>query len=204
LDAYTKIVDYLRSKTTFAPLLANYEGTPERCVKLLDEVCLSDTTIANEIELEVKKMFPVERHELGGMITQGGIRINSMCPHHLMPVAYTCYLAYLPQDSRVLGLSKPGRIAKLLGRRAVLHEQLASDIADVLHKEPYAHFAFPAINSAGSAVLLTGVHTCMSCRGVEEDSKTSVLELRGDFWREHMEQKFQAAVHAIKTDGTFR
>ena len=105
----------------------------------------------------------------------------------------------------MLGLSKLARIAKILGKRPVLQEQLAADIADVLcapMKDPGSMdgslkrlpFRFPALESDGSAVLLVGVHNCMCHRGVEENAKTMVCELRGSFLNEGMEQKFYSLV----------
>lgn len=142
------------------------------------------------------------------MITQGPITVNSHCPHHLYPVRYEAYVSYLPKDGVVLGLSKLARICKLLGDRPVLHEQLANDIANVLcdlpeYQSTRDHFPFPSLRSHGSAVLLVGTHMCMACRGVKEDAKTAVTELRGGFWDTDMENKFYQAVHSIKSGSPF-
>ena len=205
--AYSTIVGYLKQNTSDAQLLENFIGTEARAVKALLETCKSDAAIADSLSHIIGRTFPVHRcngGQSGGMITQGPITVNSHCPHHLYPVRYSAYVSYLPQDGIVLGLSKLARICKLLGERPVLHEQLANDIANVLCAPPDSVSAgFPAIPSDGSAVLLVGTHLCMSCRGVKEDAKTSVMELRGSFWKEGMENKFYQAVHSIKTGSTF-
>lgn len=212
--AYAVIVGYLRSNTANAALLKNFEGTEDRCVKAIFECMKSDADIAVRLAEILGSNFPVDVADNAreGMITQGPITINSHCPHHLFPVRYTAYVSYLPKDGRVLGLSKLARIAKTLGRRPVLHEQLASDIADVLFEGGNAHQsdgftvrpdAFPGAYSAGSAVQLTGAHTCMACRGIEEDALTQVTELRGKFWTDNFEEKFYQAVASLKSTKVF-
>jgi GTP cyclohydrolase I len=199
--AYKIIVDHLRANTTNQALLANFDGTEDRCAKALIETCTSDEVITNKLQDIIKTTFPVEHTEknAGGMITQGPISIDSHCPHHLYPVRYVAYVSYLPQEGQVLGLSKLARISKVLGRRPVLHEQLASDIADVLYKDEENPANFPSISSGGSAVMLVGLHSCMSCRGINEDALTSVVELRGRYWEAGFEEKFYNAVESIKT-----
>ena len=204
-EAYAVIVNHLRGNTRDKKLVENFKGTEARCVKALLANCLSDAEIAERIKEVIKTSFPVHRNgtDMGGMITQGPIALNSMCPHHLMPVRYSAYVSYLPNDT-VLGLSKLTRLSKLLAMRPVLHEQLALDIASVLYSNDVNEEAFPSIRSQGSAVMLVGTHTCMSCRGVEEDTKTGVVELRGAFWEVGVEEKFYQAVNAIKTGHPFR
>lgn len=202
--AYAVIVGHLKANTSDKSAHANFEGTELRAAKALLETCLSEADIQEQLTHIIDRVFPVDvsDKEREGMISQGPIRINSCCPHHLFPVRYEAYVSYLPKDGQVLGLSKLARIAQLLGRRPVLHEQLASDIADVLHK-PAKERAFSGLESDGSAVMLNGVHTCMACRGVEADAITSIVELRGNFWTADFEQKFYQAVNAIKTSKPF-
>lgn len=209
-NAYKVIVDHLRGNTRNAELLANFEGTEDRAVRALIETCRPDTEIVEKLKSIVSVKFPVSRKkgkkEKGrpaGAITQGPIAIHSCCPHHLFPVKYDAYVSYIPKNGNVLGLSKLARIGKLLGRRPVLQEQLASDIADTLYLKD-GDGDFPSVESAGSAVTLVGSHGCMSCRGVQEDALTHVTELRGDFWEPEMEQKFQNSISDIKTSKLIR
>jgi GTP cyclohydrolase I len=128
--------------------------------------------------------FPMEKTASDpGLITQGPIRLNSLCPHHLLPVIYEAYVSYLPQHGgTVLGLSKLARLSIELARRPVLQEQLTNDIADVLFAaEDTSANPLPRIHSQGSAVQLVGKHTCMSCRGVLSDALTLTTSLRGAY-----------------------
>lgn len=180
VDAYSAIVRHLSSGTKDDHLLRNFEGTPERAAKALLDMCKSDAHISERITQIIKDSFPLSS-EMSSAVTQGPIRINSMCPHHLLPVIYEAYVAYIPKrGNSVIGLSKLARLCKELGSRPVLHEQLASDIVSVLHK-PKGKFNFPSIESEGSAVSLIGAHMCMVCRGVTSDTLTSVIEFRGAY-----------------------
>jgi GTP cyclohydrolase I len=174
-------------------------------------MCKTKEEIYAELEKILKTQFPTSsppQNDLAfankGIICQGPIKVNSMCPHHLMPVIYHVYIAYIPKEESVLGISKLARIAKTLGKRPVLQEQLASEIADVLCSpsvydevnDEYVgvEYKWPTIQSEGSAVLLQGYHTCMSCRGVEEEATTTVCELRGAFLGTEMEHKFYSLI----------
>ena len=209
LNAYTVIVDYLKSNTTDKALLQNFEGTPERCAKALIETCTSDDDIREKLQDIIKTNFPVDYDgKAAGMITQGPIIIDSHCPHHLYPVRYAAYVSYIPKTGgQVLGLSKLSRICKILGKRPVLHEQLACDIVNVLSNDSdrvgVAATKFPHIESEGSAVLLVGMHMCMCCRGVNEPAMTSVAELRGVYWETGFEEKFYKAVESLKSTKVF-
>jgi GTP cyclohydrolase I len=205
LDAYTVIVNHLKSNTTDAALLANFEGTPERCAKALLETCSSDDDIASKLGQVIKTSFPVDYGDrVAGMITQGPIIIDSHCPHHLYPVRYAAYVSYIPKTGgKVLGLSKLSRVCKILGKRPVLHEQLACDIVGVLHNDFASAAKFPSIETEGSAVLLVGMHMCMCCRGVNEPAMTSVSELRGVYWEQGFEEKFYKAVESLKSTKVF-
>lgn len=239
-EAYKVIVEHLKAGTEDSNLLANFDGTEDRCVKAINEMCLTEEEINEGLAHILSKVFPINEAsgtntnepylqmpynkngmKANGMVTQGPIAINSMCPHHLMPVRYEAYVSYIPKDGQVLGLSKLARISKLLGKRPVLHEQLASDIADVLCKPEYVvddyddqgieiqkemptMFRFNSLRSAGSAVCLVGTHTCECCRGVEEDARTEVSEMRGAFNNvDGMEEKFYQAIRALKEAKTF-
>nr|DAH47853.1 MAG TPA: GTP cyclohydrolase I [Caudoviricetes sp.] len=213
--AYGMILDVLRESTNDPDARENFTGSEDRCARALMETCKTDDEIVEALSHIVDRQFPMSSNAVDvrnvmsinnpGIICQGPITVNSSCPHHLYPVRYEAYVAYIPKDGRVLGLSKLARIAKILGKRPVLQEQLAADIADVLCAPMTDNgnmdgslerlpFRFPALESEGSAVLLVGVHNCMCQRGVEENARTMVCELRGSFLNEGMEQKFYSLI----------
>ena len=200
LEAFNLIVRYLNRHDDLTEAdKANLSDTGVRAAKAFASMVTSRTVIDREIRHLLRTGFPMEKHGenyIPGLVTQGPVRVYSLCPHHLLPVEYDCFVSYIPSDEgMVLGLSKLARIVKTLSRRPVLQEQLASDIADVLcwtEGQP-----LPGIRSTGSAVSLVGKHSCMSCRGVESEAMTSSTALRAAFWNPEMEQKFYKAVELL-------
>lgn len=197
-NAYQTIVDHLQLKTEQADNQANFEGSAKRAAKALLEMTNSDKKIKTEIKAIISKAFPITRQEgsVPELIIQGPIRVNCICPHHLLPWFAEAFVAYIPEpEGNVLGLSKMPRLVKELAKRPVLQEKLASDIAAVLHAQKGQYF--PGVVSQGSAVSLVGLHSCVACRGVESDSKTGTVVMRGCFQANDLEQKFYAAVDRI-------
>lgn len=200
VEAYSLILKYFgRDNDLSKSDLENMKGSAQRAAKALGEMTKTKTQIAKFIKEEViSRDFPLEDNNAtgsAGLITQGPIDMYSLCPHHLLTVEYTAYVSYIPKKGgKVLGLSKLSRISQELAKRPVLQEQLASDIADVLHYDKKKKTGFPSIDSEGSAVNLVGRHLCMACRGVMSNALTGVTELRGVFWKENMENKFYKAI----------
>jgi len=200
LKAFQLIHDYLSRDNDLSEAdLANMADTPVRSAKAFASMVKTRTEIDKEIRHLLRTGFPMEKHEADytpELITQGPIRVYSLCPHHLLSVEYDVFVSYIPApDGMVLGLSKLARIVKTLSRRPVLQEQLASDIADVLSWTEGQKM--PGIKSTGSAVSLVGKHSCMSCRGVESEAMTSSTALRKEFWKPEMEQKFYKAIELL-------
>lgn len=213
--AYSVITEYIKStyQDSFNMLEPNIRDTATRCAQALVATVKSEKDIYLELKAVLSSVFPATTES--GMITQGPIPLSSYCPHHLYPVQYECWVSYIPEsDGLVLGLSKLTRISKLLSSRFVLQEQLASDIADLLYlnndnKESMEEFSEDwyydiGLRTVGSAVMLIGTHTCMSCRGINEPGvKTSSVELRGKYWESNLELKFYQAVQNIRSAKTF-
>lgn len=138
----------------------NFKETPQRVLRAFKEQ-LSGGVDTKKAELILEKSFPTS---YTGMITMRGIEVSSMCPHHLLPVTYSCDISYIPKD-RVLGASKLERFVDHLAKRAVLQEDLTEEVVDIFNKK---------LDPQGIMVVLTGKHMCMKCRGIK--SKNSVME----------------------------
>jgi GTP cyclohydrolase IA len=95
-----------------------------------------------------------------------------VCPHHLLPVIYRISLAYIP-TSKVLGLSKLSRLARMLARAPRLQEDLTHELSRILHEE---------LASQGAAVYIEGLHMCMAARGVgAHEARLVTSAVRGVF-----------------------
>lgn len=187
----------------------NFTGSGERVARMYQEMAWRPHEIAESVSSILRVSFPVGESEEPGMITQGPISLNSMCPHHFMPVRYNLYMSYLPkQGGAVLGLSKLARIPEYLSKRFVLQEQLAKDIADVFHRPAnmplFTESESFDFESEGSIAMLIGTHTCESCRGVRQDARTMVTERRGQFLEDStLESRFNQAVANLRVDRPF-
>lgn len=110
------------------------------------------------------------------MVVVHGITFYSLCEHHLLPFFGTVHIAYIPQNGRVLGLSKLPRLVQVFSRRLQVQERLTSDIARAIEESTGAR---------GVAVTIDARHMCVEMRGVEQNcSVTSTRVMRGAFERD--------------------
>jgi len=105
------------------------------------------------------------------LVVVSGMRVYSLCEHHLLPFSCDISIAYLVKD-QVLGLSKFARIAQVFAHRLQIQERLIQSIADEVQR---------ITDSADVAVIGSGVHSCMSMRGIRTDATVSSLTTRGAF-----------------------
>ena len=105
------------------------------------------------------------------MVIVSGIRVWSMCEHHLLPFWTDVSIGYIARD-KVLGLSKFARIAHQMGHKLQLQERLASEIADEIQR---------ITGTPDVAVLTRGQHLCMIMRGVKTPGLMTSSVLRGMF-----------------------
>lgn len=153
----------------------NFKDTPARVARAYAETCDGLVDLTQKVDNILKTTFPSDGYE--GMIVETGITVYSLCPHHLLPVTYEIDIGYIPSAGEtVLGASKLSRAAEILGKRPVLQESLTTDIIR----------CFEELSPLGVAVILSGKHQCMQCRGIKQkDSMLHTSLLTGSF-KEHM------------------
>lgn len=140
----------------------NFQETPERVERAYLEILSGEKDTQKQIDDILAKSFPSDGYD--GPIISTDIIAYSLCPHHLLPVVYSVYVAYLPSHSgKILGLSKINRVVEVLSKRLVLQEKFTKDIVEFMGR----------INPHGVAVYVEGVHFCMRMRGVK--SQKSVV-----------------------------
>lgn len=103
-------------------------------------------------------VFP-NRKDVDELIINRGIRVMSVCSHHLQPITGTCAIGYIP-GKYVLGLSKFTRIVDWFSRRGQIQEELGEQIADYLQE---------LIQPRALGVVIKCRHYCMIARGVAGD-----------------------------------
>jgi GTP cyclohydrolase I len=147
----------------------NFRDTAGRAAKGFHELVLGENCVRAEIEALLAKTFPAK---YGEMVISKHNTAFGVCPHHLLPVIYRISLAYIP-TSKVLGLSKLSRLARLLARGPRLQEDLTHELAVILDEQ---------LDSQGSAVYIEGLHMCMAARGVgAHEARLVTSAVRGVF-----------------------
>jgi GTP cyclohydrolase I len=109
--------------------------------------------------------------DAGQMVCVSGVRVSSLCEHHLLPFWCDVSIGYIP-DEKVLGLSKFARIAHQFAHQLQLQEQLGQQIADEISR---------ITGTENVAVLLKGEHLCMMVRGIRTPGIMTSSVMRGVF-----------------------
>jgi GTP cyclohydrolase IA len=105
------------------------------------------------------------------MVCVSGLRVSSLCEHHLLPFWSDVSIGYIP-DEKVLGLSKFARIAHQFAHRLQLQERLGQQIADEIIR---------ITGTQNVVVVLKGEHLCMTARGIRTPGRMTSSVMRGIF-----------------------
>ena len=115
-----------------------------------------------------------EQVEADQLVVVSGIRVWSLCEHHMLPFWCDLSIGYIA-NGEVLGLSKFGRIAHQFAHRLQIQERLVQQVADEVQR---------ITQSPDVAVLATGVHLCMVMRGIKTPAAMTSSIMRGCFRQE--------------------
>jgi GTP cyclohydrolase I len=143
-------------------------GTPARVVRAYEDWFSGYTD--DPIEF-LRRTF----HEVDGydeMIVLRDIAFESHCEHHMAPIVGKVHIGYLP-DRKVVGISKLARVVETFARRLQVQESLTAQIAHCIHD---------VLKPRGVAVVVEGVHQCMTTRGVRKHGVSMITsQLLGHF-----------------------
>ena len=189
-DLDTKAIEYhvlgLLKAIGEDPEREGLRETPARVAQMLEEV-LEGTAYSNhEIAQMFGKTFASEdRDGTETAVVMRDITVFSYCEHHLaLMYDMTVNVAYIPKG-RVLGLSKIARICDMAAKRLQLQERLGRDICEIISE---------AAGTPDVGVVISGCHSCMTARGIRNDTaKTVTTTYRGKF-RE--DKSLQALIEA--------
>lgn len=118
------------------------------------------------------------------MVVVSGMRVYSLCEHHMLPFWCDISIGYIAED-KVIGLSKMGRIAKKHAHKLQVQERLVEQIAQ------------DVIRIAGTknvAVLAQGEHFCMTMRGVQMPALMTSSSINGSFNQAETRAEFTALI----------
>ena len=142
--------------------------TPQRVAEMYQEICGG---LHESVEHEIK-VIPAETHDEIVMVRD--IPIYSLCEHHLVPFTGVAHIAYIPNEGRIIGLSKLARISDLYARRPQVQERLTTQIAETLYQGE--------LRPRGVMVVIEAVHLCMAMRGVKKHGASTITSaVRGVF-----------------------
>ena len=139
--------------------------TPNRVARMYEEVF---SGLSEDAHAHLKLFNEPGNDE---MVVVRDIPLYSMCEHHLLPFVGKAHIAYIPEDGRIIGLSKLARIVNVYAKRPQVQERLTTQIADFLYDE---------LGAKSVAVIIEAEHLCMTMRGAKAaGAVTQTSALRG-------------------------
>ena len=158
--------------------------TPARVVRSYEE-------FFSGYEMDPKDILERTFEEVSGydeMVVLTGIRFESHCEHHMVPIIGKAHVAYLP-NCRVVGISKLARVVEAYAKRLQIQEKMTAQIADAIDS---------ALKPQGVAVVLEATHQCMTTRGVQKPGVAMVTSRMTGAFREdsRTRREFLSIVHA--------
>jgi len=149
-----------------------FEGTSDRLVRMVEELCWTTEKIKTESKRHLKAVFKDTYNE---MLVSGPTSVWTFCPHHLLLCNFKVFIGYIPNGG-VVGISKLSRVAEVVGRRPIMQEQYVKELVETLEDN---------LKPQGVGVFVIGSHGCMQARGAKQQDVTiSTTALRGVFLKE--------------------
>lgn len=142
--------------------------TPARVARMYEEIFHG---LSQDPGRHLRIQFTEESHD--ELVLVKDIPFYSTCEHHLVPFYGHAHIGYIPNEGRVVGLSKLARALEDVAKRPQLQERITSTLADIIMDE---------VNPWGVIVVIEAEHLCMSMRGIKKaGSKTVTSAVRGGF-----------------------
>lgn len=157
--------------------------TPDRVVRSYDEFFAGYDQ--DPAEMLRRTFEEVEGYD--EMVVLTGIRVESYCEHHMVPIIGEAVVGYLPHK-RVVGISKLARVVDAYAKRLQIQEKLTRQIADVVQME---------LRPLGVGVVIRAKHQCMTTRGVHKPGVAMTTSaLTGAFRNvQHVRAEFLTLAH---------
>jgi len=158
--------------------------TPKRVANMYEEILGG----INQSPEEYLKIF----NEPGNdeMVIVRDIPLYSVCEHHMLPFVGKAHIAYIPNEGKIIGLSKLARIVSVYAKRLQVQERLTAEVAD---------FLYIKLGAKSVAVIIEAEHLCMTMRGARAaGAKTETSALRGYV---RNDAKLRAEVMSLLTGG---
>lgn len=159
-------------------------GTPHRVAKMYVKEIFRGLNPANAPKIALFK----NKYRYKEMLIERDITLYSNCEHHFVPIVGKVHVGYI-SSGKVIGLSKINRVVEYFAKRPQVQERLTVQIARYLAE---------VLETEDIAVVVDARHLCVSSRGVEDTSSSTLTasylgkfsehETRDEFLR-HIYQK---------------
>ena len=136
------------------------KGTPNRVAKMYVKEIFSGLNPENK---PASTLFE-NKFGYSQMLVQKNITLKSMCEHHFVPIEGVVHIGYI-SNGYVIGLSKMNRIVQYFGKRPQVQERLNIQIAEELKR---------VLRTDDVAVVIDASHKCVSMRGVEDETSSTI------------------------------
>jgi GTP cyclohydrolase I len=136
------------------------KGTPNRVAKMYVKEIFSGLNPKNKPKISVFD----NKYNYNQMLVEKNINLNSSCEHHFLPIMGKAHVAYIP-TGKVIGLSKINRIVDFYAKRPQVQERMTVQIAYELKK---------ILDTEDVAVVIEAKHMCVSSRGIQDESSTTL------------------------------
>jgi GTP cyclohydrolase IA len=146
------------------------KGTPLRVAKMYVKELFQGLNPANQPSTTLFE----NQYQYGEMLVERNIEFYSNCEHHFVPIIGKVHVAYL-STGKVIGLSKLHRIVNYFARRPQVQERLTMQIGQCLVN---------ALNSNDVAILIDADHLCVSSRGVQDNTSSTITAFYSGVFKE--------------------
>ena len=150
--------------------------TPKRVAKMYEEIL----STKNVDDFENYKLFDVDLGDSQEMVLVKEIPFFSMCEHHMLPFFGKVHVAYIPQDKRVIVLSKIPRLVEFVSRKLSVQEEITVNVAKKL---------IEILNPLGVAVVVEARHMCIEMRGVNKIGSVTRTSFYSGEFKENADRK---------------
>jgi GTP cyclohydrolase I len=146
------------------------KGTPKRVAKMYVKEIFKGLNPANK---PIMAMFE-NKYQYNQMLVEKNISFYSNCEHHFVPIIGKAHVAYI-SNGNVVGLSKLNRLVQYFAKRPQVQERLTMQIGKELQK---------TLGTDDVAILIDAKHLCVSSRGVEDNSSSTITAFYGGKFKE--------------------
>lgn len=136
------------------------KGTPRRVAKMYVQEIFKGLNPENAPKIALFE----NKYQYDQMLVEKDITLYSNCEHHFVPIVGKAHVAYISRG-RVIGLSKINRVVEYFAKRPQVQERLTVQIA---------HYLKDALQTEDVAVLVDAKHLCVSSRGVEDTTSSTI------------------------------